>query len=62
MPDSPKDAGDVEITPEMIEAGVSELVLYEQGVDNGYDVVVRIFLAMQTTRILQHAEIRSSGS
>ena len=48
MPDSLKDTGDVEITPEMIEAGVSELS-YDERFEFCEDVVRRIFHAMATT-------------
>ena len=45
--DSPKDPGDVKITPEMIEAGVRILAGYEPGWVKGSDIVGEIYRSMK---------------
>lgn len=37
---------DIEVTPEMIEAGVFELSQYDPEKDNGYEFVKRVFQVM----------------
>lgn len=44
-------ADEIKVTPEMIDAGLSELVLYEPGWDVGSDVVREIYEAMEKARL-----------
>lgn len=40
------DAPKIEVTPEMIEAGVGELLCFQWGLDRAEDVARKIFIAM----------------
>jgi hypothetical protein len=54
-------ADEIEITPEMIDAGLNELALYEPGWDAGSDVVRAIYTAMEKARLQVAAARTSSG-
>jgi hypothetical protein len=45
---TPSSNPEIEVTPEMIGAGVSEFVGYDSGVDTPQDAVLRIYLAMRS--------------
>lgn len=45
-----RDRPEIVVTPEMIEAGVSNLALYVQGEDSGLDAVIEIYRAMEQAR------------
>ena len=49
-PTSDNDRPALEITPEMVEAGVRELLDYTQSGDNAYEAVTEIWTAMQQAR------------
>jgi hypothetical protein len=53
-------SGVIEVTPEMIDAGLNELVLYEPGWDCGSDVVREIYTAMERARLRAAAARPSS--
>lgn len=44
------DCGEIEVTPEMIEAGAAELADYDERFEFREDAVMRIFLAMCDAR------------
>ena len=46
----PTDCDDVEITPEMIEAGLELLFFYERGEDDGGECIREIYVAMERVR------------
>lgn len=46
-----RDRPDVEVTPEMIEAGLTALAWYDLAVDKGSLVVAEIYTAMEQERI-----------
>jgi hypothetical protein len=64
-----RDRPEIEITPEMIEAGLAELFYYERGADDGAECIAEIYTAMERARLqgarktLQHPRLprRFSG-
>jgi hypothetical protein len=42
---------EIEITPEMIEAGITELFFYERGSDDSDECVAAIYAAMEAARL-----------
>ena len=51
MPDSPKDPGDVEITPEMMKAGGRLVDGYDGDVDNAEEVAATVYREMNRIRL-----------
>ena len=59
---SKRQAGDeIEITPDMVKAGVRELVNFDQDHDSGYVFICRVFIAMDRVRQSQLAGDCTSG-
>ena len=48
--DSLENAAEIEITPEMIEAGVLELSFYDPEHDDGFEFVTRLYRIMESER------------
>ena len=46
------DSTEIEITPEMIEAGVGEFLGYDSRFEEPRDAVIQIYLAMQRARVV----------
>ena len=42
---------EIEVTPEMIDAGLCELTLYERGADDGAECIREIYVAMEEARL-----------
>lgn len=67
MTDSLKQPGqagtedEIEITPEMVEAGLAELVAFDPEYDEGQDFVRRVFRAMEAARFREQVEARESS-
>jgi hypothetical protein len=49
-PDFDKTECEIEITPEMIEAGISQYVKADETLETREEIVVRIFMAMSAAR------------
>ena len=43
--------GEIEVTPEMIEAGLGLLFFYERGEDDGGECIREIYVAMEQARL-----------
>ena len=61
QPEARQAGVEIEVTPEMIEAGMRELVNFDQDHDSGYVFVRRVFISMDMVRRSQLAGDRISG-
>lgn len=52
---APEENEEIEITPEMIEAGSRALLFYDPELDSGFELVSEVYRLMETTRT--HAEV-----